>query len=225
MRVAKPLVFGFLLLSSGCESRERPWDKPLPANAPPAVFTQNAGLLADGGSGTGSDGGERLDGGEQDADAAADLTGPAEPVRVGGPWVRCYGNFKPSGDPIKDVTRLGLLCGPVNGMRRLFDQAWVGRVAEGEAPVVESFQVKRGECFRIFAASETPIRDLNIAVKSSRDATIATDHGEDGWPIVQPDRPFCMLFDDTLRTEIWAQRGQGRFAAEVWVLPIKKSPD
>jgi hypothetical protein len=104
-------------------------------------------------------------------------------------------------------------------MRRLSSQAMVGSVAEGQPPVAETFASKRGECYRVFAVAEPSISDLDVAVRSSRDAVIAADHGEDAWPIVQPDRPFCVLEDDTLRIEISARRGQGRFAAELWGLP------
>jgi hypothetical protein len=104
-------------------------------------------------------------------------------------------------------------------MRRLSQQAIVGSVLEGQPPVSETFSARRGECYRVFAAAEPSVLDLDVAVRSSRDAAIAADHGEDAWPIVQPDRPFCVLEDDTLKVEISARRGQGRFAAEVWVLP------
>jgi hypothetical protein len=144
---------------------------------------------------------------------------------VGGPWVRCYGDFRLSGDPLKDVTRLGLLCGPENGMSRLSPQAIVGNVVEGQPAVSETFQARRGECYRIFAVASPTVTDLDVTVRSSRDMAIAADHGEDAWPIVQPDRPFCALEDDALRVEISARRGQGRFAAEVWVLSAPKRAD
>lgn len=140
------------------------------------------------------------------------------PVRVGGPWVRCYGNFRASGEPVKDVTRLSLLCGPENGMRRLSTKTLEGSVAEGAAPVTGAIQAKRGECYRVFAVAEPSVADLDVTVRSSRGATIASDHGEDAWPVVQPDRPFCALEDDTWAIEIGARRGKGRFAYEVWVL-------
>jgi hypothetical protein len=66
--------------------------------------------------------------------------------------------------------------------------------------------------------AEAGVEDLDITVRSSRGAMIAADHGEDRWPIVQPDRPFCPLEDDRYAVEISAHRGRGRFAAEVWVL-------
>jgi hypothetical protein len=140
------------------------------------------------------------------------------PVRVGGPWVRCYGNFHVSGEPLKDVTRLALLCGPENGMSRLSAKPIEGTVAEGGPPVTEALPVRRGTCYRIFATAAPTVADLDVIVRSSRGADVAADHGEDPWPIVQADRPFCALEDDAFTVEITAKRGQGRFAAEIWQL-------
>jgi hypothetical protein len=119
---------------------------------------------------------------------------------------------------VKDVTRLSLLCGPENGMRRLSKKPLEGTVTEGGPPVTDSFEARRGECYRVFAVAEPGVADLDVVVRSSRGAAIAADHGEDAWPIVQPDRPFCPLEDDRYAVEVTAHRGAGRFAAEVWVL-------
>jgi hypothetical protein len=132
--------------------------------------------------------------------------------------VRCYGGFHPSGEPVKDVTRLSILCGPENGMKRLSQRPLEGSVTAGGPGVSETFEARRGECYRVFAVAEAGVADLDIVVRSSRGAAIAADHGEDAWPIVQPDRPFCALEDDRLTVEVSAKRGSGRFAAEVWVL-------
>lgn len=110
-------------------------------------------------------------------------------------------------------------------MRRLSPQAIVGSVVEGLPGVSEVFEAKRGACYRIFAAAEATVTDLDVAVKSSHDMTIAADHGEDAWPVVQPDRPFCVLSDDVLRVEVSARHGQGRFAAEIWGLGPAKRAD
>jgi hypothetical protein len=204
--------------ATGCEEpRRRPWEIDADGGPPP-VFTPSPSSLPLHLPPAGS--------GDTKGDAAvpADLI-PVSPVRVGGPWVRCYGNFRISGDPVKDVTRLALLCGPENGMKRLSPQTIVGSVIEGQPGVSETFQARRGECYRVFAAAERTVSDLDITVRSSRDMAIAADHGEDGWPIAQPDRPFCVLEDDALRVEISARRGQGRFAAEIWVLSPPPRPD
>jgi len=219
VRFCSPLLLlvGLGLPAIGCDPPpRRPWEKPTDG-LPPAVLAPPPTIAPSppGGPSAAHPGGS--------ADLVPSIAAPDEPafppIRVGGPWVRCYGSFRVSGEPLRDVTRLALLCGPENGMRRLSSQAMVGSVAEGQPPVVETFPSKRGECYRIFAVAEPGVGDLDVAVRSSRDAIIATDHGEDTWPIVQPDRPFCVLEDDTLRIEISAHRGQGRFAAELWGLP------
>lgn len=149
---------------------------------------------------------------------------PVTPVRIGGPWVRCYGGFRPSGEPVKDVTRLGLLCGPENGMRRLSARLIEGSVIADGPGVSEAFEARRGECYRVFAVAEPSVTDLDVTVRSSRRAAVAADHGEDSWPIVQPDRPFCPLEDDRYVVEVTARHGSGRFAAEIWFLGAPAKP-
>jgi hypothetical protein len=200
------------LSATGCERRAHPWDQP-DASAPTVTEAPPPPIVL-----------PHVDAGDLDASPAEDT--PKLPVRVGGPWVRCYGGFKPSGDPLKDVTRLAFLCGPENGMRRLSKRTLEGAVTAGGTSVTETFEAKRGECYRVFAVGEPSIGDLDVAVRSSRGAAVAADHGEDAWPIVQPDRPFCPLEDDRYTIEVSAKKGGGKFAAEVWVLrtPGPKPP-
>ncbi len=109
-------------------------------------------------------------------------------------------------------------------MKRLSTRALEGRVTAGGPAASETFEARRGECYRVFAVAEPAqdggdgIGDLDVVVRSSRGSAIAADHGEDPWPIVQPDRPFCALEDDRYTLEVSAKRGSGKFAAEVWVL-------
>ncbi|EYF08017.1 Hypothetical protein CAP_7039 [Chondromyces apiculatus DSM 436] len=182
---------------------------------PAAAAGEAAGAPSPGGeSEAGRDGGAG-DGGEAQAGAEGPVT---PPVRVGGPWVRCYGNFRLSGTPLQDVTRLSLLCGPSNGMRRYSKEAVVGVVGAGKPAVTAPVPLRRGACYRVFAVGDGGIGDLEVVMRSSRGVAIATDAGEDAWPIVQPDRPFCALDDDDAVLEVSARKGAGRFAAEVWVL-------
>ncbi|WP_437641525.1 hypothetical protein [Sorangium sp. So ce854] len=215
-RLGAALIVG--LAAPGCRDEPRPWEgTPGPpvvlSAAPPRPVVTAA-----------PDGPSDADAGPGDA-GAADPELPVLPVRVGGPWVRCYGNFRITGEPVKDVTRLSLLCGPENGMRRLSTSTIEGHVAEGGAIVSEPLKALKGACYRVFAVGGPGILDLNVAVRSSRGAMIASDGTQDAWPIVQPDRPFCPLEDDDATVEISARRGAGRFAAEVWVLrSYKRSP-
>ena len=219
-------------LSLGCQPRRaHPWDQgdaeaPLasPRSAAPTSLLP-APRNADGSVAAGDLG---ADPASDDAGSAAPAGDEGErdvapPVRIGGPWVRCYGSFHPGGDPVKDVTRLALLCGPENGMRRLSKAPFEGAVAEGAPGATSTFEAKRGECYRVFAVADATVNDLDVTVHSSRGAPVAADHGEDAWPIVQPDRPFCPLENDRYTLEIAAHRGHGRFAAEVWVLRTERT--
>jgi hypothetical protein len=102
-------------------------------------------------------------------------------------------------------------------MTRLSSSPLEGSVTTGGPPVTEGFEARRGECYRVFAVA-AGVADLDVVVRSSRGTAIAADHGEDSWPIVQPDRPFCALESDHYTVEVSAKRGSGRFASEVWVL-------
>lgn len=236
------LLVAVALSGLGCEHRARPWDDtdsggPRTTEAPPPPIVLPH---VDAGGSEGAGGGTSAD-------------EPAPPVRVGGPWVRCYGGFHPSGEPVKDVTRLAILCGPENGMKRLSKRPIEGTVAAGGPSVNETFEARRGECYRVFAVAEPihdgagssrdggsgegppvhdggsaprtaslpGVADLDVVIRSSRGTAIAADHGEDAWPIVQPDRPFCALENDRYTVEISARRGSGRFAAEVWALAAR----
>jgi hypothetical protein len=211
-------ALALVALAGGCQERRYPWDQG-DAAAPPSPSRARTPLIPSGiGAPADSDGGKDPNADDEEARA------PTPPVRVGGPWVRCYGNFHPGGDPVKDVTRLALLCGPANGMHQLTKKPFEGSVAEGSAGVAETFEAKRGECYRVFAAAEPGVADLDVAVRSSRGFSVAADHSEDSWPIVQPDRPFCPLADDRYTVEVSAHRGRGRFAAEVWALRSPKAP-
>ncbi len=203
---------------AGCDPKARPWDVADAGSPKTEVPPERPPVRADAGVET------------SDASASVDVPEtPVVPVRVGGPWVRCYGGFHTSGDPKKDLMRLALLCGPENGMHRMSKKgaggarsgppaAIEGLVSAGGPPLHDGFDVRRGDCFRIFAVAEPSVADLDVVVRSSRGSAIAGDHGEDNWPIVQPDRPFCALEDDLWSWEITAKRGAGRVAAEVWVL-------
>ena len=213
--IAAALACAAIAAAPACDDRPlRPWEgtdgpSPVLSAPPPRPFAATPGSSPADPSAPGSS-------------PLAEPEIPALPVRVGGPWIRCYGNFRLSGDPLKDMTRLSLLCGPENGMRRLSKAAIEGTVAEGQPPFTERIQSVRGECYRVFAAAAPGVADLDVAIRSSRGVVVATDGGEDGWPIVQPDRPFCALEDDPLTVEVSARKGAGRFAAEVWVLRAPK---
>ncbi len=238
-RVHRIAAWGLLTFASGffcaaCDDKPRPWgngEGPALVLAPPARTTSlvpesspneaNHPSIAPGAAPT------------ETADPSGGLpmpTASSAPVSVspasdeqplvtpGGGWVLCREGLVLSGDPLKDVTRLGLMCGPSNGMRRKTQQALVGVLAENAPPVTTAVRLMRGACYRVFAAADETVGELEVTLHSSRDATIATGKVSERLSIVQPDRPFCCLEEDLATLHVRALRGSGRFAAEVWAI-------
>ena len=128
----------------------------------------------------------------------------------------CYGNYRPTSTPERDVTRLGLLCGPQNGMKL------VGSTLSSEATenaVEHPFEARAGECFRIFAVAEASAADLAVEVRDPKGLPVASDHNNDRWPIVNPDGPFCLLDAGKYVVRVHARQGKGKFALQIWKLP------
>jgi hypothetical protein len=205
------------LASLGCEDRARPWagspDGGVRDGAQPFLPGEDApSWLEDGGLPA-----------PEDADAGHEPTieeRVGTPSRVGGLWVSCYGSFAPSGQPKKDVTRLGMMCGPANGMRQL------GATLEGDvtaaAPARHTFPVRAGDCYRLFAVARD-VTNLDVTVTSGQGSRVAADLSEDAWPIVDPDRPICTFGDDTFGVEVASRDGAGPYALQIWQLQSGKS--
>jgi len=144
--------------------------------------------------------------------------GPAlrAPEPVGGSWVTCYGNFRPTSTPERDVTRLGLLCGPANGMKQIGSTV-VGEA--GDVPAEHALEARAGDCFRILAVAEPAVTDLAVEVRSPKGIPLASDHNNDRWPIVNPDGPFCLLDAGRHVVRVHARQGRGHYALQIWRLP------
>ncbi|HKQ70172.1 MAG TPA: hypothetical protein VJT73_12575 [Polyangiaceae bacterium] len=148
--------------------------------------------------------------------AASANEGAATPEPVGGPWVTCYAHYRPSSTPERDVTRLGLLCGPANGMK-VVGATLAGEVADGF--VEHAFDVKQGECFRILAVASLEVPDLAVEVRDPQGVPVASDHGSDRWPILNPDGPFCLIDGGKYTVRVRARQGRGKYALQIWRLP------
>ncbi|MEZ4224047.1 MAG: hypothetical protein R3B13_24070 [Polyangiaceae bacterium] len=154
------------------------------------------------------------------APSAPAASAPAEaghPAPVGGLWLACYSGFAPRTQPKLDVMRLGLLCGPQNGMTKLTDTKEAD-VTEGGKGREHAFEAQAGDCYRIFAVAEPSVEDLDIEVLSPSGRRVAFDSSDDRWPVVKPDGPFCVTEDGVHRARVQAQRGHGRYAVEIWRL-------
>jgi hypothetical protein len=123
----------------------------------------------------------------------------------------------PRNDPKLDVMRLGLLCGPSNGMKKAHEA--VGQaVPQAGAASEHRFPASAGDCFRVFAVAEPSVQDLDVEVLDPAGKRVAWDTSDDRWPIALPDGPFCALSDGEYRAVVRAASGSGRYAIEVWRL-------
>lgn len=156
------------------------------------------------------------------ASAPASAAASAEAPPAFGPWVRCYGGFRPTSTPVRDVTRLAILCGPPNGMRQHGDVV-SGEVSEGAAPREHKTDVERGQCLRVFAVGDEGVRDLDVALVDARGEVVATDGIDDRWPIVQPDRAVCFADGGAVTIRVSARKGSGKYAAWAWLLPLRRA--
>jgi len=146
----------------------------------------------------------------------SDASTKRSPDPVGGSWVTCYGNYRPTSTPERDVTRLGILCGPANGMKPAAPMV-TGQVTD--IAIEHPLEVRQGDCFRIFAVAEAPVSDLAVVVRDPKGGPVASDHNNDRWPILNPDGPFCLVDTGKYSVEVRARQGRGKYALQIWQLP------
>jgi hypothetical protein len=90
-------------------------------------------------------------------------------------------------------------------------------VQDAGLPREHRHSAREGECFRVFAVADPKIDDLDVEIfDSSR--RIAFDEGDDRWPIVKPDGPFCVFEAGEYSIRVRAPHGGGRYALELWKL-------
>ncbi len=57
-------------------------------------------------------------------------------------------------------------------------------------PATHHIEGIAGGCYRLFATS-AGIEDLDLVVTTLQGAEVARDQRQDGWAVVDPERPFC----------------------------------
>jgi hypothetical protein len=149
---------------------------------------------------------------------AAAPSASARPAPVGGDWLRCYASFQPRTQPRLDVARLGLSCGPVNGMKKLADPVEAEVAGDAGPGRQHTFVAQAGDCYRIFAVAGPGVEDLDVEVFAPDGRRVARDTGDDRWPIVNPDGPFCVFDPGEHRAVVTAPRTGGSYAVQIWRL-------
>lgn len=205
VRIACALL---LLIASGCRGEPKPTASTTPgadAEASPVASVVPGPSSPSAASGTPAP--------STPPDTTAQDGGRAAPV--GGNWLKCYANFQPRTRPEIDVMRLGLMCGPSNGLRKV--TAAEADIAEG-AKREHRWRASIGDCYRIFAVSAPEIADLDVEVFDAKGARLAFDTSDDRWPVVNADGAFCVFEDGDYKAEVHAQKGAGKYAIEIWRL-------
>lgn len=241
-RSQAPLVLTalFLVLAvAGCDEPARPWS----ARPHGSVVDESRPFLPSSGeSGWLGDAGldELLE--EEDAGSGAPEPSPesAPASRVGGLWAACYRGFTTTNGPARDVTRLGLGCGPVNGMKQLGKT--VSGALDPETPVRHLIEAQQGGCYRVFVAT-AGVDSFAVTVSTSRGTPVAaaevpTDgderageggggvarrRGQGAFAVVDPERPFCTFEPATFVVQLSAPSAGGFYALQVWQLSPSKS--
>lgn len=187
---------------AACDGQAYPWERDGPA---PTATEQRSAPSASAPSETSSGG---------------DAEGPH-----GGLFVRCAEGLQAEIDPVRDVTRLLTVCAPATGMQRLLEAPLEGALKAGSPPVTFDLAMTQGNCYRLFAVGSPGIDDLSVEVKSARGTVLASDHRTDRIAIVQPDRPFCALRNESATVEVAALSGAGAFALDLAAFSARAAID
>lgn len=142
------------------------------------------------------------------------------PMRVadathGGDFSSCYAPFQPSGEAHQDLDQMTSLCGAPNAMKPVTG-VLDGSQSEEDPIARYVFEGETGRCYRIFAASDASIQDLDMAVLDPEQAVIGFDTNNDAFPILNPDGPLCLTRPGTYTVLVSVERGAGNYALQVW---------
>ena len=98
----------------------------------------------------------------------------------------------------------------------------VGSMLTGEArdsATEHPFDVRSGECFRIFAVAGPAVTELSVEVYDPSEVGVASDGDAARWSVLMRDGPLCPLQGGKYTVRVRARRGKDKYALEIWRLP------
>jgi hypothetical protein len=131
------------------------------------------------------------------------------------PWSDCYAHFSPSGHAWRDLKALTRICGPLGGMRPL-SSVVADQTERAPADRYTFYVDKPGRCYRVYAASDRGIRDLDLLIRDAGGNPVAADLTHDAWPVLPPAEPLCVPRAGMYMLEVSVFQGRGRYAVQVW---------
>ncbi|MSP25754.1 MAG: hypothetical protein EXR75_11430 [Myxococcales bacterium] len=221
------LVLAMALVGTGCSEEKRPWEAAPDASVRDATvpFLRPAETTTESSQRVGAANAARPQSGLENGDVTA--LGMTEKTSAqpgaGKSFRTCLGEFRPETEPIRDVERLGLACGPSTGMARLGDTVTGVVSPDGEVALAHSFSARAGECYRAFAVGAATVEELELTLRTSHKHRLAADDLDGRVAAVPSDRALCILADDTLSAEVSATLGEGAFALQIFRLPASRN--
>jgi hypothetical protein len=138
----------------------------------------------------------------------------AGPAPSGANWGRCALHFTAHGRPRLDVMRLGLMCGPSNGMRRV--PATDLRVDGGIGRTDLGFRASAGDCFRLLVVGVPGSGRIEARLLDAQGKAVAAQSGRRRFTMLGLDGPVCVDRSGRYRATVRAERGP--LAVELWEL-------
>jgi hypothetical protein len=133
----------------------------------------------------------------------------------GGTFESCYQSFRPTGVVEQDLAQMTSLCGPPNAMKPVTPVIG-GTQSQRDSLARFTFRGEMGRCYRIFAASERGVQDLDLAMLDPDKNVVGHDTNQDAFPMLNPDGPFCLTRPGTYTVLVSVEKGAGRYALQVW---------
>lgn len=137
--------------------------------------------------------------------------------KLGGIWLDCHAQFRVREGAHRDVERLAKACGPPTSL------VPVTEIREGDEQSATgaadrlTFSVKGGgRCYRVFAAGDGTVQDLDLALVDDDGSLITTDRQTGPAVVLPPRGPLCLDRAGSYTLEVSVARGAGAFALQVW---------
>ncbi len=126
----------------------------------------------------------------------------------------CYQSFAPTGDASLDLAKLTDACG--GGLVPVTPVITSEPHGERDAPETFSFRARKGRCYRVFAAGDGSVRDLDLAVYDPEGRLAAADVGRDRFPVAPPRSAICAQNAGVYTLAASVARGRGSYVLQVW---------
>ncbi len=146
-----------------------------------------------------------VDAGAADVVAAADVSdAPAPP---------CWKGFAPTGNATADLLDLAGRC--TVGMSPLLNPPVKQAFKQGEVKTIPIPFVPG--CYRIIAVGGTGLKDVDLELKNQAGGMVAADNTpNDVYPMIHPNKEFCIDALQILNLSIIVKKGTGEVAGGVW---------